>query len=220
MLVTAQAQDLLRILRQSVAVPSLVKAKSDPFETLIVTIISQNTADRNTDAAFTRLKQQFTITPKALAEAETAQIEECIRPAGLYKGKAKAIKTASQIIQEKYGGSLKPILALPVEEARKVLISMPGVGPKTADVVLLFSAQKPTIPVDTHVNRVSKRLGIASKNGDYEAVRLSLQKVFPEQEYLAVHQLLIGHGRQYCKAHKPHCQECQIRVYCDAKGEQ
>ncbi len=220
MLVTAQAQDLLSILRQTVAVPSLVKAKSDPFETLIVTIISQNTADKNTDAAFTRLKQHFKITPKVLAEAQTAEIEQCIRPAGLYKGKTQAIKSASKIIQEKYGGSLGPILALPVDEARNVLTSMPGVGPKTADVILLFSAQKPTIPVDTHVNRVSKRLGIAPKTGDYEAVRLSLQKVFDERDYLAVHQLLIGHGRQFCKAHNPLCRECQIISYCDAKGDQ
>jgi endonuclease III len=220
MLVTAQANDLLKILRQTVAVPSLVKAKSDPFETLIVTIISQNTADKNTDAAFTRLKQRFQITPEALAEADHAQIEECIKPAGLYKGKTLAIKTASKTIQEKYGGSLKPILSLPLEEARKALTEMSGVGPKTADVVLLFSAQKPTIPVDTHVNRVSKRLGIAPESGDYEAVRLSLQKVFDEQDYLAVHQLLIGHGRQFCKAHKPLCSQCQIVSYCQTKGEQ
>jgi endonuclease-3 len=107
---------------------------------------------------------------------------------------------------------------LPLEEARKALTEMPGVGPKTADVVLLFSAQKPTIPVDTHVNRVSKRLGIAPENGDYETVRLSLQKLFPERDYLAVHQLLIGFGRQFCKAQKPLCTDCPINCYCPTKG--
>ncbi|MGD6934918.1 MAG: endonuclease III domain-containing protein [Candidatus Bathyarchaeia archaeon] len=217
MLVTAQAEEMLNILRQTVAVPSLVKAKSDPFETLIVTIISQNTADKNTDLAFTRLKQRFQITPKVLAEAQTAEIEECIKPAGLYKGKTCAIQTASKTIQEKYG-SLDKVLALPLEEARAALTEMPGVGPKTADVVLLFSAQKPTIPVDTHVNRVSKRLGIAPKTGDYEAIRLSLQKLFSEQDYLAVHQLLIGHGRQFCKAQNPLCNICPIICYCETKG--
>lgn len=217
MLVTAQAEEILNILKQKVAVPSLVKAKSDPFETLIVTIISQNTADRNTEAAFTRLKQRFPITPKTLAEAPAAEIEDCIKPAGLYKGKARAIQTASKIIQQKYGGSLQPILELPVEQARACLTEMPGVGPKTADVVLLFSAQKPTIPVDTHVNRVSKRLGIAPEKDDYEAVRLSLQKLFPEQDYLAVHQLLIGLGRQFCKAQKPLCIACPISGYCQSR---
>jgi len=218
-LVTAQAaEEMLKILKLAVVVPSLVKAKSDSFETLIITIISQNTADKNTDTAFTRLKQRFLISPKSLAEANTAQIEECIKPAGLYKNKTRAIQTASKTIQETYGGSLNTILALPIEEARKTLTGMPGVGPKTADVVLLFSAQKPTIPVDTHVNRVSKRLRFAPKTGDYEAVRLSLQKLFDENDYLFVHQLLIGHGRQFCKAQKPLCNICPINSYCETKG--
>jgi endonuclease-3 len=216
---TAQAaQEMLKILQQTVAVPNLVKAKSGSFETLIITIISQNTADKNTDTAFTRLKQRFQITPKSLAETNSSQIEECIKPAGLSKSKTRTIQTVSKTIQEKYGGSLNAILALPFETARKTLTDMPGVGPKTADVVLLFSAQKPTIPVDTHVNRVSKRLGIAPKTGNYETVRLSLQKLFDENDYLIVHQLLIGHGRQFCKAKKALCDSCPIEIYCETKG--
>ncbi|MDR2707784.1 MAG: endonuclease III [Nitrososphaerota archaeon] len=218
MLTTAYAEEILEILKLTVAVPSLVKAKSDPFETLIITIISQNTTDKNTDVAFTRLKQYFRITPNSLANASTSQIEECIKPAGLYRNKSCTIQTVSKIIQEKYKGSLNIILTLPFEEARKTLLDMSGVGPKTVDVVLLFSAQKPTIPVDTHVNRVSKRLGIAPKTGDYEIVRLSLQKLFVENDYLLAHQLLIGHGRQFCKARKPLCNSCPINSYCETKG--
>jgi len=218
MLATAQADEMLKILKLTVTMPSLVKAKSDPFETLIITIISQNTADKNTDTAFTRLKHCFSITPKSLVEANAAQIEECIKPAGLYKNKTCAIQAVSKIIQEKYNGSLRAILSLPFEKARKALIDMPGVGPKTADVVLLFSAQRPTIPVDTHVNRVSKRLGIAPKTGDYELVRFNLQKLFVENDYLFVHQLLIGLGRQFCKAQKPLCNSCPVNGYCETKG--
>jgi endonuclease-3 len=221
MLITAaQAKEMINILTQTVAVPSLVKAKNDPFETLIVTIISQNTADKNTDTAFTRLKQHFQITPKTLAEADTAQIEECIKPAGLYKNKTHTIQTASKTIYEKYDGSLHTVLALPFEEARNTLLEMPGIGPKTADVVLLFSAQKPTIPIDTHVNRVSKRLGIAPKKGNnYETLRSNLQKLFDETDYLLAHQLLIGHGRKFCKAQKPLCNSCPINNYCKTKNE-
>jgi endonuclease-3 len=218
MLVTAQAKEILNVLMQMVAVPDLVKAKNDPFETLIITVISQNTADKNTNIAFTRLKQCFQITPKTLIEADSAQIEKCIQPAGLYKGKTCTIQAVSKIIQEKYAGSLDTVLALPLEEARKILIEMPGVGPKTADVVLLFSAQKPTIPVDTHVNRVSKRLGIAPKTGNYETVRLNLQNMFAENDYLIAHQLFIGHGRKFCKAKKPLCTICPIISYCETKG--
>lgn len=97
-------------------------------------------------------------------------------------------------------------------------MEMPGVGPKTADVVLLFSANKPTIPVDTHVNRVSKRLGLAPANGDYEEVRLSLQSFFNSKDYLSVHLLLISLGRKYCKARRPLCQKCPVNTYCPSNS--
>ena len=198
--------------------PRLVKPKVDPFETLIGTIISQNTADINTERAFEALSKQFEITPQALANAETAQIEACLHVAGLYQAKAKAIQAASKIIIEKFGGSLAPVLSLPLDEARRTLMELPGVGPKTADVVLLFSANQPTIPVDTHVNRVSKRLGLAPANGDYDAVRLRLQSLFEPKDYLAVHLLLIAHGRKTCKAQRPRCHGCPVYDYCPSNS--
>jgi endonuclease-3 len=139
----------------------MVKTNHDPYETLIITIISQNTADTNTARAFQNLSQNFKITPQTLANAPLKDIERCLHVGGLYRSKAKTIQTTSKIILEKFGGSLNPILSLPTEQARRTLTEMPGVGPKTADVVLLFAAGRPTIPVDTHVNRVSKRLGWA-----------------------------------------------------------
>ncbi len=107
---------------------------------------------------------------------------------------------------------------MPVEKARKALMAFIGVGPKTADVVLLFSANKPTVPVDTHVNRVSKRLGLAPTLGGYEVVRLSLQEYFPPKDYLAVHLLLIALGRKFCKAHNPLCPQCPVNTYCSSNG--
>jgi endonuclease-3 len=198
--------------------PRLVKAAADPFETLIVTIISQNTADTNTERAYQKLSEKFQITPKALAEASISEIETCIKVAGLWQAKAEAIQNAARIIQKAYSGTLNHILALPVEEARRELMAMPGVGPKTADVVLLFSAAKPTIPVDTHVNRVSRRLGLAPQVGGYDAARLSLQKHFAPKDYLAVHMLIISLGRAYCKAHKPLCDTCPVNACCPSSG--
>lgn len=198
--------------------PKWVKSQRDPFETLIVTIISQNTADRNTARAFKTLSKQFEITPEVLANAETSQIEDCLRVGGLYKNKARTVKHVSQIILEKFHGSLQPILSLPLEEARKALIQLPGIGPKTADVVLLFSAKQPTIPVDTHVNRVAKRLGFAPANGSYENVRESLQTLYDPRDYLAVHVLLIAHGRRFCTARHPLCYECPVNMCCPTKG--
>jgi endonuclease-3 len=213
-----RASTVLAILQRTFTMPKWTEAKRNPFETLIVTIISQNTADRNTARAFELLSNRFEIKPEVLAKAETSQIEECLRVGGLYRNKAKTIKQVSEIIRDKFHGSLQPTLSLPLEEARKTLMARPGIGPKTADVVLLFSARQPTIPVDTHVNRVAKRLGFAPANGDYEAVRKALQSLYNSGDYLAVHVLLIAHGRRYCKARRPLCEQCPVNMHCPSRG--
>jgi len=213
-----QAGNILQVLKETLAMPNWTPSRQQPFETLVATIISQNTADTNTARAFENLSKHFEIKPQVLANAETSKIEACLHVAGLYKSKAKTIQTVSKIILQKFDGSLKPILSLPLDQARKTLTDLPGIGPKTADVVLLFCANQPTIPVDTHVNRVAKRLGLAPKDGDYEAVRLSLQSLFQPKDYLAVHLLLIAHGRKYCKARKPLCSKCPVNAYCPSRG--
>lgn len=192
---------------------------SDAYETLIRTIISQNTSEQNTARAYESLTKNFEIKPQVLGKAEIGKIEDCLRVGGLYKNKAKTIKKLSLVLLDKFHGSLKPVLSLTLEEARKTLLELPGVGPKTADVVLLFSAKQPTIPVDTHVNRVSKRLEFASIKGDYETVRVSLQGLYQAEDYLLVHVLFIEHGRRYCKARHPLCDECPINKYCPTKGQ-
>jgi endonuclease III len=214
-----RASIVLQLLKQTLALPNWTKSKRDPFETLVVTVISQNTADRNTERAFETLSKRFEILPEALANAELSQIEDAIKVAGLYKSKAKTIKQAAATILEKYHGTLQPILSMPLEEARKTLMEFPRVGPKTADVVLLFSAKKPTIPVDTHVNRVAKRLGFAPEKGSYEEIRKSLQTLFDPADYLAVHLLFIAHGRKTCKAPRPLCKQCPVNGYCPSNGK-
>ena len=205
-------------LRRVFGIPEWTKEKHDPFETLIVTIISQNTADRNTARAFARLSERFEIKPEVLANAKTVLIEDSLKTAGLHRSKAKTIKQVSTIILDNFCGDIQTILSLPLEKARKTLMQMPGIGPKTADVVLLFSAAQPTIPVDTHVKRVSKRLGLASKNADYEEIRANLQSLYEQSDYLAVHVLLIALGRRYCKARRPLCKKCPVNKHCPSRG--
>ena len=212
-----RAQKILQTLRKAFQLPKWTISHRTPFETLIRTIISQNTADRNTARAFENLSKQFEITPEALAKAETSKIEEGLKVAGLYRNKAKTIKQVSKIILKRFHGDLKPILSMSLEEARKTLLQLPGVGPKTADILLLFCAEKPTIPVDTHVNRVSKRLALDPVNGDYETVRESLQALYDPKEYLSVHLLLILLGRKYCKARNPLCKECPVNELCPSR---
>ena len=218
-MIKKRAVRVLQILKETLALPNWTKYKRDPFETLLVTVISQNTTSRNTARAFEALSKRFGISPEALANAEISQIELAIRTAGLYKAKAQTIQHAAKIILGEYGGSMQPILQTPLEAARKILMQFSGIGPKTADVVLLFCAGQPTIPVDTHVNRVAKRLGFAPEKGDYETVRCSLQALYEPADYLVVHLLFIAHGRKICKAPRPLCTQCPINAYCPTNGK-
>ena len=212
-----RAEKILKVLRTTFSMPEWTASSSDPFETLIMTVISQNTADRNTEKAFENLSKCFKITPEALANAKPNQIEACLRNAGLYRNKARAIKQISKTILEKFHGDLEAIMSMPLENARAALLQFPGVGPKTADVVLLFAANRPTLPVDTHVDRVSKRLGLAPAEGNYEIVRESLQSLYESKDYLAMHVLLISHGRKYCRARNPICTQCPLSTLCPSK---
>ncbi len=214
-----RAAAVLEVLREKLALPEWTKHRRDPYETLIITILSQNTSDTNTARAFESLSNKFEITPSTLANTPLAKIEVAIRSAGLYKSKARTIREASHLILEKYCGSLAPVFALPLEDARKALTEISGVGPKTADVVLLFSAGQHTLPVDTHVNRVAKRLGFAPGKAHYEGIRAALQAVFDPADFLAVHLLLIAHGRKTCKAQRPLCNQCPIGIYCPSCGK-
>jgi len=212
-----RAEKILRTLENIFSVPQITDRARDPFKALIRTVLSQNTADISTMRAFENLSKKFTLTPEALAEADLKEIERAIMVAGLYRNKSKVIKNLSRIILEEYEGSLDFIYSLPFEEARKKLLRIPGVGLKTADVVLLFCARKPTLPIDTHVNRVSKRLGLAPPDADYEEVRLALQALYLPEDYLSVHLLLISLGRKYCRSRKTSCGPCPVSALCPSK---
>ena len=185
-----------------------------PFATLVQTILSQNTTDRNSDAAMKKLRKRYRILPKVLSRAKVSDLVPCIRSAGLYTTKAPRIKEVSRIIQEQYGGRLDPILDLPYMQAKETLMEMPGVGPKTADILLAFVAKNPVIPVDTHVARVTKRLGIAPANANYEKVRTSLEELIPPKDRVNLHLSIIEFGRAICKAPRPRCAICIVNERC------
>ena len=212
-----RAEKILRILRNNFDIPSLAKSNRYPFRTLILTVLSQATADRNSARAFRNLSKKLSITPETLSKAEIADVEDTIKVGGLYRNKARVIKAISHMILEKHKGSLDFVYSLPFEDARKALLELPGVGPKTADVVLLFCAKKPTIPVDTHVNRVSKRLELVPAKVDYEVVRTALESHYSPEDYRDVHLLLISLGRKYCRARKPLCKICPVNALCPSR---
>ncbi|UCF59087.1 MAG: endonuclease III [Candidatus Bathyarchaeota archaeon] len=212
-----RAKKILRILRNNFSLPSRPRTSRNLFQTLIRTVLSQATADKNTHRAFRNLSTRFPITPKALAKADVREIEKSIMVAGLYKNKSKVIRNLSCTILEDFDGSMEFIYSMSFEEARKILLHLRGVGPKTADVILLFCTDKPTIPIDTHVNRVSKRLGLVPPKAGYETTRQALQSLYTPKDYLPVHLLLISLGRKYCRARKPLCKPCPLNQLCPTK---
>jgi len=215
------SNDFLSILKKSLSIDvkdfaalKVALRSRDPFQLLIMTILTQNTSDKNATKAFENLSRKFPITPKSLASASIDDIAEAIKPAGMFRKRARVIKDVSRAILEKFGGDLRKVFEYPLGDARNLLINLPGIGRKTADVLLLFIAGMPTFPVDTHINRVSKRLGLASERATYEDVRRSLMGFFEPSRYLDAHLLLIAFGRKYCKARNPLCASCPLKDVC------
>ncbi|MGC8817023.1 MAG: endonuclease III domain-containing protein [Candidatus Hadarchaeum sp.] len=180
---------------------------------LVGTVLSQNTNDRNSFAAFSRLTSKFK-TAEELAHAKLSEIEELIKIGGLYQEKAKRLKEISKLVLTKYGGDLKSVLEKPIEQAREELLSFPGVGPKTADIMLAFWARHDIIPVDTHIFRVAKRLGFAEERDGYEKVKTKLEQVILPGRRIEAHMLLIQLGRKYCRSRNPLHEKCPINRLC------
>ncbi|MBS7649195.1 endonuclease III [Candidatus Bathyarchaeota archaeon] len=210
-----RAKEILKILKNNFSIPEISDISKNPFEVLVRTVISQSTAEVNTRRAFQNLLTKMPITPENLAQASIRDIEEALRVAGLYKNKSIILKKISSIIIERFNGDLNFIYTLPLNKARERLLSLPGVGPKTADIVLLFCARKPVLPIDTHVNRVSKRLGLVpEEEKKYDAIRKRLEKLYAPEEYFDVHMLFIALGRKFCKSLKPLCSKCPLDKFC------
>ena len=171
----SRSQEILRSLQKEFLLPERHTLWDDPFPTLIQTVLSQATNDKNRDRAFANLAQKYAIDPRTLAKARLLEIEKAIRVGGLFRNKSRVIKTLSRLILDRFDGTLDFVYSRSIEDARNLLMSLPGVGPKTADVVLLFSADKSVLPIDTHVNRVSKRLGLVKASANYENTRLTLK---------------------------------------------
>lgn len=187
----------------------------DCFKVLIATILSQNSTDRSALKAYQNLEREIGVSPSNLASTSLDIIESAIRVAGLYKTKARRIKEISQYILNNYGGSIENIINMEAEKAKNELLKFEGIGEKTADVVLLTCKNYKFFPVDTHIMRVSKRLGIVPTNANYSKTSSVLLDLFKGNDLLHLHHLLIAHGRQTCKARKPLCDTCVIKECCE-----
>jgi endonuclease-3 len=177
----------------------------DPFEVLIYTIISQRTRDEQTDVASAALLSEFP-TPEDLAAANVRRIEKLIKPAGFYRVKARKIKEVCKILNDEYHGE--------VPNDFETLMKLPSVGRKTANCVLVFGFGKPAIPVDTHVHRISNRLGLVNTKNP-EDTEEELSKILPRKYWLDINHMFVRFGQTICRPIGPKCHECPIRDLCN-----
>jgi endonuclease III len=190
-------------------------ARLDPLDELVSTILSQNTNDRNRDNAFRSLKQRFP-TWEQVRDAPLVQVIASIRTAGLANQKGDRIqRILQQITAERGSLDLAFLHDLPPEEARAWLMRFKGVGPKTAAIVLQFALGKPAFPVDTHILRVSGRLGLRPARMNAEQAHTHLAQLFPTEAYGAAHLNLIRLGRELCHPRNPECSRCPLQDLCN-----
>ena len=186
----------------------------DPISEIVSTILSQNTTDINRDRAFDSLKKRYP-TWEEVRHAPQAEIEEAIRTAGMARQRAPRIKNALDHIVEARGElSLDFLKDMPIEEAKAWLTGIKGIGPKTAAIVLLFSLGIPAFPVDTHVHRVTLRLGLAPPRTTAPRVQVLMEEIVDEDLYYPFHINIIAHGRRVCKAQRPRCNDCFLTDLC------
>ena len=186
-----------------------------PIDELISTILSQNTNDINRDRAFNALRARFS-TWEQVRDANVSDVVEAIRPSGLANQKGPRIQQVLRSITEERGSlDLSFLKDLTVEEARNWLTRFNGVGPKTAAIVLCFSLDMPAFPVDTHVYRVTGRIGLRPEKMTVEQAHPHLESLFPPETYYAAHLNIIRLGREICQARRPRCEECPIIKLCD-----
>jgi endonuclease-3 len=190
------------------------QARSSPLDGLIGTLLSQNTTSTNASAAFHELKRRCPTWEDCL-RAGVAVVRRAIRSAGLAEIRAPRILAILRRLRDERGAlSLDFLCDAPVAEARAYLESFPGVGPKTASCVLLFECRRAVFPVDTHVARITRRLGWVPEPMSAEVIQVALEPIIPAELRHALHVALIAHGRKLCRPRAPQCEVCPILRYC------
>jgi len=197
--------NIIKTLSKEITYSKIALKFSTPFELLIATILSAQCTDVRVNEVTKGLFKKYR-SPKDYAEAESKELEEDIRPTGFYRNKAKSIQRSCQELVDRFGGKVPKTL--------EALVTLPGVGRKTANVLLGNAFGIPGIVVDTHVRRVSQRIGL-TKNDDPVKIEFDLMEIVPKEEWTHFSNLLVWHGRRTCMARKPLCETCTIRKWCD-----
>ena len=211
------AADVMGLLGQEYG-PIVWKPRYDGVSELVYTVLSQHTSDYNSERAFESLMETFG-SLDAVADGDAEKISEAIRTGGLAKVKAPRIKAILRQIRDERGSlDLDFLKDLPLEEAKTWLKRLPGIGPKSAAVILCFALGMPAMPVDTHIYRVAKRIGFVGEKTSADDAHDILETMVEPEDVFAFHVLLITHGRRVCKARRPLCERCVLAWGCPSKA--
>ena len=183
------------------------------FEMIVGAMLTQNTSWKNVERALDNLRKADLLEPKALYAVPLEELEELLRPAGYFRIKARRLRSLLEFIVERYDGSLEAMFQVGVEELRRQLLEVHGVGPETADSILLYAGQMPSFVVDTYTHRILARHGWIDFDADYHQIKDYLESELPRDVplYNEYHALLVRLAKDYCRKQRPKCEECPLR---------
>jgi endonuclease III related protein len=191
-----------------------------PFEVIVGAILTQSTAWGNVERAIANLRSARVLTPSAMLRVRTPRLAALVRPSGYFRQKAKKLKAFVRFLQNEYGGSLKRMFLTPTLELREKLLSVHGIGPETADSILLYAGNHPVFVVDAYTHRIFERHGITDGKPDYEKVRALIETSIPRQPELfnEFHALIVNTGKNWCRKSVPRCEQCPLRPLLPANS--
>ena len=191
-----------------------------PFEVIVGAILTQSTAWGNVERAIANLRSAGMLTPAAMLRVPLPRLAELVRPSGYFRQKAKKLKAFVRFLQAEYRGSLKRMFHTPTLELREKLLSVHGIGPETADSILLYAGNHPVFVVDAYTHRILGRHGITDGKPDYEKVRAFIESSIPRQPELfnEFHALIVNTGKNWCRKSAPRCEECPLRPLLPANS--
>ncbi len=192
---------------------------NSPFEVVVGAILTQNTRWENVELAIAELRRRNALTPKGLEALSRSQLEEAIRPAGFFRQKARRLHGLLDSLETRYGGELTQLLAPPLSRARQDLLALEGVGPETADAILLYAGGFPTFVVDAYTRRLFSRVGLLDADAGYDETQALFMQHLPSETtfFNEYHALIVEQCKRYCLKRKPQCAECPLVNFCSGE---